>query len=230
MFPATYARAPADEPTYTILPPAIAERLLRGERLIADTYENVSIFFLDIVGFTTTASSMEASDLVHMLNDVFAVCDQIIARHGLTKIKTIGDALLAVCGAPEVIEDHVQRTAAAACDMMRMLMNRNGLRFRVGLHCGPVVAGVIGTERVAYDVWGDAVNVASRMEHTGEPGRIHVSQAFALALDPRLHGNDIDPDALTPDSLTTTSYTLTPRGEIEVKGKGLMRTFWMERR
>jgi class 3 adenylate cyclase/Tfp pilus assembly protein PilF len=215
---------------YSILPPPIAERLLRGERLIADTYDSVSILFLDIVGFTTTASTMEASELVHMLNGVFAVCDAIMSKHGLTKIKTIGDAYLAVCGAPEIVDDHVQRTADCASEILTTLMRTNSLRFRVGLHCGPVVAGVIGTERVAYDVWGDAVNVASRMEHTGEPGRIHVSQAFAFALDPRLHGYTPDPGAVVADSLTTVRYNLTPRGEIEVKGKGLMRTFWMEAR
>jgi class 3 adenylate cyclase len=204
----------------------VADRLLSSTGMIADAFDGVSILFLDMVSFTTLASRIPPAHLVHLLDAVFAACDEVCQRHGLTKIKTIGDAYLAVAGVPLEQEDHALRMAAAAVEMMRTMKTLDvhipdglgdrawineieELEVRVGIHCGPVVAGVIGRDRVAYDVWGDSVNVASRMERNGAPGRIHVSEDFAHAL-------------------TEAPYNLIPRGDIEVKGKGRMKTFWLE--
>jgi len=144
------------------------------------------------------------------LSEIFKVCDEVCKQHGLTKIKTIGDSYMAVAGVPEPLNDHATQAARAAISMVRGLKSAGKPAVRVGLHCGPLVAGIVGEERLQYDVWGDTVNVASRMESTGEPGRIHVSQAFAQALSGR------EGDGLRE------------RGTLVVKGKGQMKTYWLE--
>ncbi len=225
-----------------IMPDEVVTRIIRGEDVIADTYENVSVLFLDIVGFTAMASHVSAEGLIRILNDVFERCDAICDRYDLTKIKTIGDAYLAIAGMPVPHADHMVRLASAALDLSDSLSTMNmsllfdhgtemvgvgagKLQTRLGLHCGSVVAGVIGKKRAQYDVWGDAVNVASRMESQCVPGRIHVSDDFAVALardaQPSLDGADV--------IIRATPFQLRLRGTIEVKGKGQMRTWWLER-
>jgi class 3 adenylate cyclase len=196
---------------HNILPLQIADRILDGEKTIADHYDNVSVFFSDIVGFTTLSQTMSAATLVNVLNIFFSELDRLAALHGLEKIKTIGDAYMAVAGLPVVTTDHADRAlrfAVDALDAIRILRERQGLdiAIRIGLHCGPVVAGVIGTSKFAYDLWGDTVNTASRMESHGEAGKIHASDAFVRAL-------------------TQTTRPFLDRGMIEVKGKGAMTTW-----
>lgn len=204
-----------------LLPADVARRLIDGERRIADVHSNACVLFTDIVGFTAMAGRMQASDLIDLLGRIFTIFDEIVSQHDLVRIKTIGDAYMAVAlprseqrvaRSEQRVASSEQRTASAAVAMLRTLAERlPDISIRIGVHCGDVVAGVIGKERPMYDVWGDTVNVASRMESTGEPGRIHVSEAFALRL--------------TAEGLT--AVALTPRGVIDVKGKGAMTTYWL---
>jgi len=202
---------------HNILPVSIANRLIEGETTIAESYENVSIFFSDIVGFTELSSQLSPSELVDALNTIFTAFDRIGTKYGLEKIKTIGDAYMAVCGVPEQYEDHSLRTAKFALEIaeilpkLRLKERFEKLQIRIGLHCGGVVAGIIGERKFAYDVWGDAVNVASRMESNSEAGRIHISDSFAKAIE------------------NNPEFTLIPRGEINIKGKGSMNTYWLEK-
>ena len=200
---------------HNILPVTIADRLIEGEKTIAESFDNVSIFFSDIVGFTTLSSQISATELVEGLNVLFTEFDRIATKHGLEKIKTIGDAYMAACGVPERNEDHALRTARFALDVcesiktMAIGSQKAKVNIRIGLHCGNVVAGIIGEKKFAYDLWGDAVNTASRMESHGEAGKIHVSEDFKNML-----GAD---------------FTFTPRGEMDIKGKGKMQTFFLEK-
>ncbi len=209
---------------HNMVPEAIASRLLRGEMEIADAYQNVSVLFTDIVGFTQRAANMPVEELIALLNGLFSRFDDVARKHGVTKVKTIGDAYLAVVGAPEQCDGYTAAVRAASA-AMEMLQSARDLNIRMGLHAGPVVAGVIGTERMIWDVWGDAVNVASRMENTSQPGRIQVSEDFARLLSngasPVLDGTDI--------VLTATPFRMVMRGTIDVKGKGEMKTFWLEK-
>jgi class 3 adenylate cyclase/Tfp pilus assembly protein PilF len=231
---------------HNTLPPAIAERVLRGET-VNDSFESAAVMFMDMVGFTTMSASMDPNDVVRLLSDIFTACDAIMAQHGLMKIKTIGDSYMAVAFSNTENQipntKHVVSAANAAVDVLRTLSAAHpDIRVRIGLHCGPVTAGVIGTERMQYDVWGDTVNVASRMESHGEPGRVHVSESFALALDPgfkpenrgrrtenvRHPGESWDPDStVNKESMTPDSMTLQERGVIDIKGKGPMTTYWL---
>lgn len=195
-----------------ILPEPIADRLRAGEALIADRHEDVSLLFADIVGFTDMSSSMDPSQLVRLLNEVFSVFDELVDTSGLEKVKTIGDAYMIVGGMPIWQPDHLDRMAALALDIAEAVADndaagRLGVRFRIGIHTGPVVAGVIGTRRWIYDVWGDTVNVASRMESSGVAGRVQVTPT----VEQRLRGR----------------FRLESRGQIDIKGKGLMETFFL---
>ncbi len=191
-----------------MMPERIAESLMAGATMIADSYDDVSIMFLDLVNFTELASAVTAAEVVVLLNGIFNACDEVIMRHGLTKIKTIGDAYLAVGGAPDPLDDHAVRMALAAIEVNERLQSQ-GLAVRIGLHCGPITAGVIGESRKAYDVWGDAVNVAARMEQSCERGRIHASADFAQ----QCIGRD--------------GIQVEVRGLVDVKGKGQMTTYWL---
>jgi len=195
-----------------ILPEPIADRLRSGESLIADRHDDVSLLFADIVGFTGLSSRMDPAELVTILNDVFSVFDGLVDASGLEKVKTIGDAYMIVGGMPIWRHDHLERMASLALRIAAGVRgneaaHRLGVEFRIGIHAGPVVAGVIGTKKFIYDVWGDTVNVASRMESTGVPGRIQVSAAVEERLRDR--------------------FALESRGEVEIKGKGLMETFFL---
>jgi adenylate cyclase len=197
---------------HVVLPRAIAERLKAGPGVIADVHPAVTVLFADMSGFTELTARSAPGDIVALLDEIFGCFDDLAAAHGVEKIKTIGDAWMAGAGLPEPRADHAVVMAALALDLMagfEALAARRGLatRLRVGIHSGPVVAGVIGRDRYAYDVWGDTVNLASRMESHGEPGRIHLSAETAALLDD--------------------SFAVVDRGEITVKGKGTIRTAFL---
>lgn len=195
-----------------ILPEPIAKRLREGERLIADRFDDVTILFADIVGFTHLSSSLSPTELVGVLNEIFTAFDQLVELHGLEKVKTIGDAYMVVGGLSERSDDHTSRVAAMALDLAAAVSGiesavRLGIDFRIGIHCGPVVAGVIGSKKFIYDIWGDTVNMASRMESLGVGGRVQVTHA----VKERLGG----------------TFRLEPRGLIDVKGKGPTPTYFL---
>ena len=190
-----------------ILPRPIAERLKGEHRSIADGFAEVSVLFADVVGFTAMSARMPPADLVQILNRVFSMFDNLAERHGLEKIKTIGDCYMAVAGSPPPRPDHARAVAEMAIEMQAALAEfdtgtADKLRIRIGINSGPVVAGVIGLRKFIYDLWGDTVNVASRMESTGVAGAVQVSDAtYRLLRD---------------------EYAFESRGTIHVKGKGDM--------
>jgi len=189
-----------------VLPETIVERLDRGEELIADRYDDVAVVFSDFVGFTEISTRLEVSALVSSLNALFSAFDAACADLGVEKIKTIGDAYMAAAGLPGTSSEPVRAGADLALAMRAAVLEAGDpWQVRIGLHTGPVVAGVIGTSKFVYDLWGDAVNVASRLETTAPAGQIQVSAAVARALG----------DA----------YVLEPRGAVELKGKGSTETF-----
>lgn len=192
------------------LPAGIAARLLASDGVIADQFNSTTVLFADIVGFTPLASTMTPGDVVDLLNGIFSRFDTLLLKFGAEKIKTIGDAYMAVVGAPEPHRDHAGSAADLALAMQQCITQHNAssgraLHLRIGLSSGPVVAGVIGTSRVAYDLWGDTVNTASRMESHGVADAIQVSEETHRLLVGR--------------------YSFEERDPIDVKGKGLMRTF-----
>ena len=195
-----------------ILPDTIAERLKNNVSTIAETYSSVSVLFADLCGFTTFSERVDASQLVDLLDDIFSAFDHLANAYGVEKIKTIGDAYMAVAGLPEARDDHAEAVAGMALGMLeafRGVMRNRGLSMevRIGIHSGPVVAGVIGKHKFSYDLWGDTVNTASRMESHGEPSRVHVSQGTYTLLQDR--------------------YRFTDRGEMNVKGKGMQQTYFL---
>jgi len=196
-----------------ILPPSVAERLKeRQDVLIADAYPEASILFADMAGFTARASNVSPKDLVHFLNGAYTRLDSLVERHGLEKIKTTGDSYMVVSGVPEPRTDHATKIANLALDIrdeLAELVDPKGdsVPVRIGIASGPVVAGVVGTRKFFYDVWGDAVNTASRMESTGEPGKIQVP-------------SDIR-------ELLADGFEFEERGVIDVRGKGLMPTWFL---
>jgi len=172
---------------HNILPPPIATRKLRGEVVIADNFSAASLLFADVVGFTELSAKMTPADVVVLLNDLFARFDRIVARYGLEKIKTIGDCYMVASGIPNKDPEHLKKLMRAALEMLREVAkmpapNSGALSIRIGVHAGPVTAGVIGESKFTFDVWGDTVNVASRMESSGVAGQIQVTDAVAAAL------------------------------------------------
>ncbi len=158
-------------------------RLDAGETRIADRHDRVAVLFSDLVGFTGIAARLAPADLVARLDELFSAFDAACAAHGVEKIKTIGDAYMAAAGLGPDEADPCGASAAVGLDMLRAVeASSTAWRIRIGLHVGPVVAGVIGRRKFAYDLWGDSVNIASRLEATAEPGRIHVSAEVADAL------------------------------------------------
>lgn len=195
-----------------VLPQTIAERLKRESHPIAETFSEVSVLFADLVNFTNLSAQIPAKELVSLLNQIFSLFDRLAEHHGLEKIKTIGDAYMAAAGLPHTKMNHAQAVADMALDMQQAIAqffspNGEAFQLRIGLNTGPVIAGVIGTKRLTFDLWGDAVNVASRMESQGEPGRIQVT-------------------AETYEILQN-EYEFEKRGTMFVKGKGEMTTYWL---
>ena len=193
-----------------ILPEAIADKLKEGHSHIADGFPEATILFADIVGFTKLSETISPQDLVQLLNKIFSSFDALCAKHDLEKIKTIGDAYMVVGGLPMPRKDHAEAIAEIALDMQQEIARFNArenanLSIRIGINTGPVVAGVIGTTKFIYDLWGDAVNTASRMESHGIPGAIQVSA--------------------TTYQLLQDKYLWKERGIIYVKGKGEMMAY-----
>lgn len=207
------AEAETDALLKNVLPASIAERLKDApEHAIFDSIPDASVLFADLVGFTPLAKRLGAQRIVALLNDWVTELDGLAKANGVEKIKTIGDSFMAVCGAPERRHDHRERIACLALEIREAigrLNRRHGLDLavRIGIACGPVMAGVIGTERFTYDVWGDTVNLAARLEQTGTAGRIHVSEAFASELDHLL--------------------AFDRRGKVEMKGLGSQETWFL---
>lgn len=193
-----------------ILPKAIAERLKQGETTIADSFSDVTVMFADLVGFTKLSSHLSPAELVELLNRIFSEFDKLADRYGLEKIKTIGDAYMVVGGLPTPTENHAEAIASMAIDIQAAIakMRTKGdqpLSIRIGINTGPVEAGVIGTKKFTYDLWGDTVNIASRMESLGVPGGIQVTVATYERLRDK--------------------YLFEDRGVLQVKGKGDMMTY-----
>ena len=194
-----------------VLPQPIIDRLHAGEGLIADRHDDVAVVFSDFVGFTEISSRLPVATLVSSLNALFSAFDASCATLGVEKIKTIGDAYMAAAGLPGTAVDHVAAAADLALAMQAAVEDAGEpWRVRIGVHTGPVMAGVIGTSKFVFDLWGDSVNVASRLETTAPPGTIQVSAAVAEALG----------DA----------FELEPRGTVELKGKGSTQAWFLVRR
>jgi class 3 adenylate cyclase/CHASE3 domain sensor protein len=197
-----------------ILPGPIAERLKQGEEPIADHFPEVTVLFADIVGFTQLSTELPPSELVQILDEIFTTFDEAATHLGIEKIKTIGDAYMAVSGLTHELEDHASSMVQMGIEMLEAvdrINRRRGTDFelRIGINCGPVVAGVIGKSKFIYDLWGDAVNLASRMESHGTSGRIQVTEEVRTRIGDRFHVEE--------------------RGEIEVKGRGTVRTYLIAR-
>ncbi len=206
-------RARSEDLLRNVLPGEIAERLKDGAEVIADAHPAVTVLFADIAGFTVLSSKLSPGALVERLNEIFTAFDTHCERLGLEKIKTIGDSYMVVGGIPSARPDHARaivRMGLAMRETFAALRKKHGdeLAVRIGAHSGPLVAGVIGKRKFAYDVWGDTVNVASRMESHSIPGEMQISEATA--------------------KLVEDHFELTPRGTIDVKGKGPMQT-WIVR-
>jgi guanylate cyclase len=195
-----------------ILPRSIAERLKAARQTIADHLDPATILFADVVDFTPFADRLPPAEVVGILDQLFSRFDTLVERHGLEKIKTIGDCYMAAAGVPDPSPDHARRAALLALDMREAVATSadgdgSGLELRIGINSGPVIAGVIGSKRFLYDLWGDAVNTASRMESQGTPGEIQITGAtYELLKD---------------------EFVCRPRGTIEVKGKGRMETWYL---
>lgn len=217
------------------LPPSIAERLMNGEKNIADKFESASILFADIVGFTPISARTEPRKMVELLNTIFTRFDKLTIEHQVERIKTIGDAYMVVAGAPERCVDHAERMARFALAMIDEAIQfstevNESIQFRVGINSGEIVGAVVGESKFAYDVWGDAVNTAARMESHGESGRIHVSEEFVhqLAMNNAQWTMSEEKENQIL-SIAHCQLRIIPREEMEIKGKGTMRTFFLEK-
>jgi class 3 adenylate cyclase/HAMP domain-containing protein len=204
-------QAKSEQLLRNVLPVEIAERLKHAPQSIAEGFDAVTVAFADIVGFTDLSARSTPAEIVKLLNEIFSAFDGLVDKYGLEKIKTIGDAYMVVGGLPAPRDDHARAIATMTLDMQAFMRGLRAtypdLAIRIGIHTGPVVAGVIGTKKFSYDLWGDTVNVASRMELDGERDRIHVSAAAAEAL--------------------AADFDLEERGAIKVKGRGELGTFWL---
>jgi len=203
----------SDKLLLNILPVRVAEDLKQTGATTPQSFEQVTVLFSDLVGFTTLASDLDPTTLIGELNDIFTAFDNIAEGHQCERIKTIGDAYLAVCGMPEPNDNHAENVVKAALEMIEWLRERNAgseveWRARMGAHSGRVVGGVVGVKKYIYDVFGDTINTASRMEANSEPMRINVSE--------------------TTHALVADRFAFIGRDEVEVKGKGRMKMYFVE--
>jgi adenylate cyclase len=208
-------RTKSDRLLLNVLPKAIAERLKAGHRTIVDSFIDSTVLFADIVGFTRIASKQSPQRTVQLLNELFSSFDRIAEQFEVEKIKTIGDAYMMVSGVPVIRADHAESCAATAFELLEAVKafnRRHQLEWavRIGLNSGPVVAGIIGTKKFAYDLWGDTVNIASRMESHGQPGQIQVSEVTKKLLDGK--------------------YDFQPMGVIEIKNSAPMPTYLLQKK
>lgn len=202
----------SDDLLLNILPYEIAEELKKYGTSEAKHYENVSVLFTDFVGFTKVSEKLSPKELVAELHHCFTAFDTILERNGLEKIKSIGDAYLAVCGLPIAIENHAEKTIQAAIEIVEFINKREAeggkFNIRIGINSGPVTAGIIGVKKFAYDVWGDTVNTASRLEQHSLSGKINISD--------------------NTYQLVKNNFTCTHRGKIEAKNKGKIDMYFVE--
>lgn len=208
-------RAESERLLLNILPEQIAQRLKSNKGVIADRFEEASVLFADIVGFTALTRSLSADEMVAWLNEVYSQFDEFVQWYNIEKIRTIGDNYMVASGVPDPRDDHAVVLADLALKMREHVASMPPVRnhrisFRIGINSGPVVGGVIGTHKFQYDVWGEAVNLASRMESHGEPGRIQVTNATY-----KLIKND---------------FVCKPRGTVQVKGEGELESWFVEGR
>lgn len=198
-----------------ILPQEVAEELKEKGSTEAKNYDEVSVLFTDFVNFTQNSERMGAEKMLNELNDCFTAFDMIMEKHGLEKIKTIGDAYLAVCGLPHENSDHAYQTVLAALDIIDFIENRkkenpNTLDIRIGINSGALIAGIVGVKKFAYDIWGDTVNTAARMEQSGVPGKVNISENTYL--------------------LVQDQFQFEPRGKVVAKGKGEMEMYFVNKK
>jgi len=209
------SRKQADDLLLNILPAAVAKRLKEGEETIADSYESASVMFVDIVNFTPISAASTPKEMVEFLSTIFSRFDQLVEKHNAEKIETVGDSYMVAVGLPVLREDHAHVIASLALDLQAYVatgitVHGEAINCRIGINSGPVMAGVIERKKISYNVWGDTVNTASRMESHGIPGLIQISE--------------------TTYQLINDKFNCEPRGMIDVKGKGPMRTYLLKGR
>jgi adenylate cyclase len=206
-------KARSDELLLNILPKEVADELKTKGASEARLFDNVTVLFSDFVGFTRTSEKLSPSELVSELHACFKAFDEITSKYGIEKIKTIGDAYLAVCGLPNEDPEHAEKAVLAATEIRGFMAGRwanlgdSTFQVRIGVHSGNVVAGIVGIKKFAYDIWGDTVNTAARMEQNSEAGKINISQATY--------------------ELVKAKFNCEYRGEVEAKGKGLMKMYYI---
>jgi len=203
---------------HEILPSHVAEKIIRGEKTIAEECHDMTIMFADIVGFTSLSEHLQPSQIIELLNSVYSNLDHLAEMHGIEKIKTIGDAYMAICNTDENLKEHKRQMLTFAKQIPHSckeitLPNGDCLQIRIGIHSGPTVTGVIGTKKLSYDVWGDAVNTAARMESYGEPETIQISQEFY--------------EEVKDFEVVKSMHFLTQK-EVAMKGKGMMHTVLLQ--
>ena len=214
-------RSKSEKLLLNILPKSIEKRLKRKIKYIADSYENVTVVFIDISNFTDMSKSEKPEYIVNMLNKIYTEFDKVADKYSLEKIKTIGDCYMAAAGIPDPNENHCIAAANFTLEVMKKMQgykifNGKTLSFKVGIDCGPVVAGVIGEKKFIYDLWGDVVNTASRMEQYSDTGKIQVTERFVECLQK------------SSNNFSNPNFNLILRGDVKIKGKGIMKTYWME--
>ena len=226
---------------HNILPEEVAAELKEKGSAKAQLIDHVTVLFTDFQGFTAYSEQMDPAGIVHDLNECFSAFDRITEKHGIEKIKTIGDAYMAAGGLPTPNTTHATDVIKAALEMRDLIAEGKarkiaaGLPFfevRIGIHTGPVVAGIVGVKKFQYDIWGDTVNTASRMESSGEVGQVNISEAtYALVKDTvvGMDGGTPNPQPATRQPETTPAFTFTPRGKVKAKGKGEMEMFFVSR-